>query len=54
MRLETLQLLIALAAHLGLKIHVVDAIGAYLNGDLKEKIYMTQPPEYTDSTNQFL
>jgi hypothetical protein len=54
MWLETLQLLIALVAHLGLKIHVVDAVGAYLNGDLKEEIYMTQPPGYTDSMNQFL
>jgi len=54
MRTETLRLLCAIATHLGLKIHVVDAVGAYLNGTLEEEIYMTQPPGYDDLSSKFL
>src|ERR1700678_325015 len=48
MRLETFRLLMALATKLGLIIHVVDVVGAYLNGTLQETIYMEQPPDYDD------
>src|ERR1700678_4467485 len=50
MRLETFRLLMALATKLGLVIHVVDIVGAYLNGTLQEAIYMEQPPDYDDRT----
>ena len=52
MRLETFRLLIALATKLDLLIHVVDVVGAYLNGSLKETIYMAQPPDYDNGTGQ--
>jgi hypothetical protein len=52
MRLDTLRLLLALATKLGLEIHVVDIVGAYLNGKLEEIIYMKQPPEYDDGTGR--
>src|ERR1700678_2802163 len=52
MRLDTLRLLLALTMIWGLKAHIVDIVGAYLNGDLKEEIYMQQPPEYNDRTGQ--
>src|ERR1700678_3477690 len=52
MRLDTLRLLLALTTIWGLKAHVVDIVGAYLNGDLKEEIYMQQPPEYNDGTGK--
>jgi hypothetical protein len=52
MRLETFRLLMALATRLGLLIHVVDIVGAYLNGTLQETIYMEQPPDYDDRTGQ--
>jgi Reverse transcriptase (RNA-dependent DNA polymerase). len=52
MRLDTLRLLLALAAKLALEIHVVDIVGAYLNGKLDEIIYMQQPPEYNDGTGR--
>ena len=44
----------ALATKLGLLIHVVDVVGAYLNGTLQETIYMEQPPDYDDGTGQVL
>jgi hypothetical protein len=52
MRLETFRLLIALATKLELVIHVVDVVGAYLNGTLDEVIFMMQPPEYDDGTGR--
>ena len=52
MRLESFRLLIALATKLDLLIHVVDVVGAYLNGTLKETIYMIQPPDYDDGTGR--
>ena len=35
----------------GLKIQQMDVKGAYLNGQLKEKVYMRQPEGYEDTTN---
>jgi hypothetical protein len=52
MRLETFRLLMALATKLSLLIHVVDIVGAYLNGTLQETIYMEQPPDYDDGTGR--
>jgi len=49
--LETFRLLMAIAARYQLEIHVMDVIGAYLNGELSETIYMQQPPGYEDGTN---
>lgn len=49
-RLETLRLLLAIAAQFDLKAHVVDIVGAYLNGKLKEEIYMKLPPGYNDGS----
>ncbi|KAL7284387.1 hypothetical protein ACG7TL_001677 [Trametes sanguinea] len=45
-RLETLRILLAIATLLDLDVHVVDIVGAYLNGRLREEIYMRQPPLY--------
>ena len=42
-RLETIRVILALAAALGLKLTCVDIVTAYLNGTLKEKVYMRQP-----------
>jgi hypothetical protein len=40
MRLDTLRLLLALASICEWKADIVDIVGAYLNGTLKEQIYM--------------
>jgi len=40
---ESVRTVIALAAKYGLKLHQMDITTAFLNGDLKESIYMKQP-----------
>ena len=45
-RLETVILLIALAAQGGWEIHHMDMKTAFLNGDLVEEVYVSQPPGY--------
>jgi hypothetical protein len=42
-RLTTIRVLLSLAASHGLLIHQMDVKTAFLNGELEEKIYMTQP-----------
>lgn len=51
-RIETVWLLISLAACYQLKAHVIDIVGAYLNGKLDKEIYMAQLEGYEDGTNQ--
>jgi Reverse transcriptase (RNA-dependent DNA polymerase) len=43
-RLETIRLLITIAAHEGWDIHHMDVKSAFLNGDLEEEVYVVQPP----------
>jgi len=43
-----------MAIQLELKIHQMDMVGAYLNGELQEEIYMKQIPGYEDSMNRVL
>jgi len=43
-RMETLRVLLAIAAAEDLEIHQMDVITAYLAGDLEEEIYMAPPP----------
>ena len=45
-RLESVRLLVALAAHEGWRVHHMDVKSAFLNGDLKEEVYVMQPPGY--------
>ena len=42
-RFESLRMLIALAVQKGLRLHQMDVTAAFLNGDLKEEVYMKQP-----------
>jgi transposase InsO family protein len=51
-RPETIRLLIALATRLDWEIHAMDVVGAYLNGELEEEIYMKQAPGYDDGTGR--
>src|SRR5579871_3412867 len=48
--LEALRTIIAIANMRKLELHHMDVKSAYLNGALKEEIYMEQPPEYEDGT----
>ena len=51
-RLETLRAILALAVQKDLHIRQLDVKGAYLNGTLKEKVYMRQPEGYDDKTRR--
>ena len=48
-RIISIRLLIAIAAIFYLKIHQMDVKTAFLNGDLKEEIYMDQPEGFVES-----
>lgn len=47
-RIETIRLLLALAATNGWEIHHVDVKTAFLNGELNEDVYVTQPEEFEE------
>ena len=49
-RMETIRAILVLVPLKGLKIQQMDVKGAYLNGQLKEKVYMRQPEGYEDTT----
>ncbi|KAJ3473640.1 hypothetical protein NLI96_g12898 [Meripilus lineatus] len=52
MRLESFRALLAIAAVLDWEIHQMDVVGAYLNSDLDESIFMKQPPGFSDGTSR--
>jgi len=45
-RIETVRLLIALAALKGWQVHHMDVKSAFLNGDLREEVYVQLPPGF--------
>lgn len=45
-RLESVQLLLALVANEGWPIHHMDVRSAFLNGELREQVYVAQPPDF--------
>jgi hypothetical protein len=45
-RLESVRLILALAAHRGWQVHHMDVKSAFLNGDLEEVVYVSQPPGF--------
>ena len=51
-QMETIWAILALVPIKGLKIQQMDVKGAYLNGILKEKVYMHQPEGYEDGTGR--
>ena len=51
-RLDTVRLLIALAAHEGWEVHHMDVKSAFLNGDLNEEVYVEQPLGFVKRGNE--
>ena len=53
-RMTTIRTVIAVAAHKKWPIYQMDVKSAFLNGDLKEEVYVSQPPgfEVPHSTNK--
>jgi hypothetical protein len=45
-RIESVRLLFTLAAQEGWHVHHMDVKSAFLNGDLKEEVYVHQPPGF--------
>jgi len=45
-RMESVRVLLALAVQEGWKVHHMDVKSAFLNGDLKEEVYVRQPPGF--------
>jgi hypothetical protein len=44
--MESMRVLLALAAQEGWKVHHMDVKSTFLNGDLKEEMYVRQPPGF--------
>ena len=43
-RIKVIRILIAFAAFMGFKLYQMDVKIAFLNGDLKEEVFVKQPP----------
>ena len=48
-RLESVRLVLAVAAHFGWGVHHMDVKSAFLNGELQEEVYVQQPPGFIDN-----
>lgn len=46
-RMESVRLLLAVAAHAGWGVHHMDVKSAFLNGELAEEVYVQQPPGFS-------
>ncbi|KAF0910082.1 hypothetical protein E2562_001318 [Oryza meyeriana var. granulata] len=44
--MESVRLLLAVAAHAGWSVHHMDVKSAFLNGELAEEVYVQQPPGF--------
>jgi hypothetical protein len=48
-RLESIRILLAYATYQGFKLYQMDVKSAFLNGPIKEEVYVEQPPDFEDS-----
>nr|GEU40886.1 retrovirus-related Pol polyprotein from transposon TNT 1-94 [Tanacetum cinerariifolium] len=53
-RFETVRIILAIVAQNQWKIYQFDVKSAFLNGDLKEEVYVTQPPGFESKTGKVL
>jgi hypothetical protein len=47
-RLESIHILLTNATHRGFKLYQMDIKSAFLNGSIKEEVYVEQPPNFKD------
>jgi hypothetical protein len=47
-RLESIRILLAYAAHHSFKLFQMDVKSVFLNGPIKEEVYVEQPPSFED------
>jgi hypothetical protein len=47
-RLESIRILLAYATHHYFKLYQIDIKSAFLNGLIKEEVYLEQPPDFED------
>jgi hypothetical protein len=47
-RLESIQILLAYASHHSFRLFQIDVKSAFLNGPIKEEVYVEQPPGFED------
>ena len=45
-RIDTVRMVLALAAHNKWYVHQMDVMSAFLNGSFEEEVYVRQPPGY--------
>jgi hypothetical protein len=48
-RLESIRILLAYTTYHGFKLYQMDVKSAFLNGPIKEEVYVEQPPDFEDS-----
>jgi hypothetical protein len=48
-RLESIRILLAYATYHGFKLYQMDVKSVFLNGPIKEEVYIEQPPDFEDS-----
>ena len=53
-RLDTVRLILAVAANRGWEVHHLDVKSAFLNGELEEEVYVSQPEGYTVKNKEHL
>jgi len=51
-RMESVRVLLAVAAHKSWSVHHLDVKSAFLNGDLAEKVYVQQPPGFVTAGHE--
>ncbi|GKD08981.1 retrovirus-related pol polyprotein from transposon TNT 1-94, partial [Tanacetum coccineum] len=50
-RLEAIRILLAFAAHMNMVVYQMDVKTAFLNGKLREEVYVSQPDRFVDNDN---
>ncbi|GKG08545.1 retrovirus-related pol polyprotein from transposon TNT 1-94, partial [Tanacetum coccineum] len=50
-RLEAIRIFLAFAAHMNMVVYQIDVKTAFLNGNLREEVYVSQPDGFVDKDN---